>query len=167
MKKNKSFCPVNQALEIIGDQWTLLIIRDIMFHGKRYFREFLNSDENIASNILTDRLNMLENLNIIIKSNDANHKQKKIYTLNRKGIDLIPVIAELMIWTGPFANLNEKDRLLVIELREGGKDFQEKLKAELGKEMVVLFNNNNELRLSNQKRFHPLVKRMSDVTQSL
>ncbi len=53
MKKNKSQCPINQTLEIIGDKWTLLIIRDIMFHGKRHFREFLGSDENISTNILT------------------------------------------------------------------------------------------------------------------
>jgi len=69
----RSGCPINLALEVFGDKWTLIIIRDIMFEGKRHFRELLQSEEKIASNILTDRLNMLEREGIITKSPDPDH----------------------------------------------------------------------------------------------
>jgi DNA-binding HxlR family transcriptional regulator len=163
MKKNKSFCPVNQALEIIGDQWTLLIIRDIMFHGKRHFREFLSSEENIATNILANRLNRLEELQIVVKSKDAHHKQKNVYTLNYKGIALIPVMFELYCWTGPFANLGEKDKELVMKLINGGENLKHKMKTELIKEIRDLFKNDDDLFRAHQERFAPLVRRMSDI----
>ena len=163
MKKNKSFCPINQALEVIGDKWTLLIIRDMIFHKKRYFREFLNSDENIASNILSDRLKMLEESNIVVKSKDSHHKQKNVYTLTHKGIGLIPIMFEIALWIGPFANLNEKDQLLVISLSEGGKDLQHKMKTELTKEVRELFHNDDDLYRNYRKKFMPGLRRMSDI----
>jgi len=163
MKKNKSFCPINQALEVIGDKWTLLIIRDMVFYGKRYFREFLNSDENIASNILTNRLKMLEESNIVVKSKDSHHKQKKVYTLTFKGIDLIPVMFEIALWTGHFANLNEKDRLLVISLIEGGKDLQHKMKTELTKEIRKVFDSDDDFFRDYQKKIMPEIRRISDI----
>ena len=162
MKKNKSHCPINQALEIIGDKWTLLIIRDIMFHNKRRFREFLGSDENISPNILTERLNMLENLGIVVKSNDAHHKQKRVYTLTRKGIELIPVLFELYLWISPFSNLNEKDEILVRKIAEGGKDLQQKMKKYLNKEIEDLFDNDDDLLWAYKKKLVPNIKRMSD-----
>jgi len=98
MEDHRSFCPINLALEVFGDKWSLIIIRDIMFAGKRHFRELLQSEEKMASNILTDRLVMLEREGIISKQSDPAHKQKFIYSLTSKGIDLLPVLVEIGAW---------------------------------------------------------------------
>ena len=76
MGNYRSLCAVNLGLEVFGDKWSLIIIRGMMFEGKRHFRELLQSDEKIASNILTDRLTMLEREGIITKESDTEHKQK-------------------------------------------------------------------------------------------
>jgi len=131
MKESKSQCPINQALEIFGDKWTLLIIRDIMFDGKRYFREMLGSDEKIASNILTDRLNKLEKFKILSKTNDKHHKQKNVYTLTKKGIDLVPVMIEIAQWSVIHRTVSEKDRKHVNELVDGGLILQKQIKRSL------------------------------------
>lgn len=89
MENHRSHCPVNLGLEVFGDKWSLVIIRDIMFKGERYFRELLQSDKKIASNILTDRLGMLERERIISKVNSPVQRQKYIYSLSEKGIDLL------------------------------------------------------------------------------
>jgi DNA-binding HxlR family transcriptional regulator len=99
MEHHRSFCPINLSMEILGDKWSLLIIRDIMFAGKRYFRELLHSEEKIATNILTERLAMLEREGIISKSPDPDHKQKIIYSVTQKGIDLVPVYAGIAAWS--------------------------------------------------------------------
>ncbi len=131
MKKKKSDCCINLALEVFGDQWTLLIIRDIMFDGKRYFREMLNSNEKIASNILTDRLNKLERLGVLIKTSDKQHKQKLIYTLTKKGIDLMPVMIQVGYWSVKHMPASEKDKSHIGELVEGGDVLQRQLQKEL------------------------------------
>src|SRR5882757_1643762 len=99
MDNHRSHCPVNLTVEVFGDKWSLLILRDIMFEGKRHFREFLNSEEKIASNILTDRLSMLEREDILTKTQDPDHKQKHIYSLTEKGIDLLPLLVEIGAWS--------------------------------------------------------------------
>ena len=81
----KSLCPINLALEVFGDRWTLLIVRDLMFAGKHHFRELLRSDERIASNILADRLRTLVQQGIVTRSPDPSHKQKAVYRLTEKG----------------------------------------------------------------------------------
>ncbi|MCR6671228.1 helix-turn-helix domain-containing protein [Devosia ginsengisoli] len=95
----RSGCPINLGLEIFGDKWSLLIIRDMMFAGKRHYREFLASDEGISSNILADRLAMLVDAGILSKADDPNHRLKAIYSLTEKGIDLLPVIAQISRWS--------------------------------------------------------------------
>src|ERR1700677_2180742 len=99
MENHRSLCPINLTLEVFGDKWSLLIISHIMLEGKRHFRELLNGEEKIASNILTDRLNMLEREGIISKNPDPDHKQKFIYNLTAAGIDLLPVIIEIGAWS--------------------------------------------------------------------
>ena len=131
MKESKSQCPINQALEVFGDKWTLLIIRDIMFDGKRYFREMLGSDEKIASNILTNRLNRMEELEILIKTKDAHHKQKNVYSLTKKGVDLVPVMIEIAQWSIIHRTVSEKDKKHVQELVDGGYTLQEQIKSSL------------------------------------
>lgn len=101
----RSDCPLNYGIEIFCDKWSLLIIRDLMFFGKRYYNEFLSSDEHIATNLLADRLAMLEKEKIIRKAKDAQHKQKIVYSLTEKGIDLVPVILTIGLWSEKHATI--------------------------------------------------------------
>ena len=140
MKEKKSLCPINQALEVFGDKWTLPIIRDIMFSGKRYFRGMLDSDEKIATNILTDRLNKLEELGILVKTKDLHHKQKNVYSLTKKGIDLVPVMIEISQWSITHRTVSEKDRKHVQELIDGGAPLQEQIKQSLLDELKKVSN---------------------------
>ncbi|SFW28648.1 helix-turn-helix domain-containing protein [Nitrosovibrio sp. Nv17] len=94
----RSICPISCALEIIGDKWTLLILRDIIYKRKQGFREFLASSESIASNILSDRLKRLEACNIVLRRRDPDNKRRIVYSLTEKGLDLIPVTLELLRW---------------------------------------------------------------------
>jgi DNA-binding HxlR family transcriptional regulator len=141
MKNCKSYCPINQALEVFGDKWTLLIIRDIMFDGKRYFREMLNSDEKIASNILTDRLNKLEQFGILIKTKDAHHKQKNVYSLTEKGIDLMPVMLNIANWSAHHRDVTEEGKAKVKNYVAGGQELQDKLQSVLKDELKLVLKN--------------------------
>src|SRR5438309_11368124 len=91
----RSYCPINLSLEIFGDTWTLLVLRDMLFAGKRHFRELLQSDERISSNVLADRLVRLLEHGLVTKSDDPTHKQKEIYTLTEKGIELLPIVVQI------------------------------------------------------------------------
>lgn len=101
-KDIKSHCPVNFALETFGDSWSLLIVRDIAFWGKRTFREFLESEEAISTNILSARLTHLELQGIITKSPDPNDKRREIYSLTDKGLALIPPLLEICGWSATY-----------------------------------------------------------------
>lgn len=122
MEKHRSHCPINLMLEVFGDKWSLIIIRDIMFEGKRYFRELLQSEERIASNILTDRLAMLEREGIISKADDPAHKQKYIYSLTEKGIDLLPVMVEIGGWSLKHKPVDLKKHKHAKDLVKSGKE---------------------------------------------
>jgi len=95
----RSSCPINVSLEIFGDRWSLLIIRDLMLRSYRTYKEFLSSDEGIATNILADRLQRLEAAGIISTSRDADDGRKVVYRLTEKGIDLAPILVELVLWS--------------------------------------------------------------------
>lgn len=99
---NKSQCPINLSLETLGDSWSLLIIRDIVFAGKRSFREFLVSEEGIATNILQARLSDLVAQNVLQKTAHPTDKRKELYSLTEKGIALVPVLVELSDWSLKF-----------------------------------------------------------------
>jgi DNA-binding HxlR family transcriptional regulator len=94
----RSGCPLNASVEMLGDRWSLLILRDMMLRGYQTFKEFLHSDEKIATNILTDRLRRLESHGIIVTERDPADGRKMIYTLTPKGIDLAPVLTEMVLW---------------------------------------------------------------------
>lgn len=96
--KQRSDCPISSALDIVGDKWSLLIVRDIMMNGKNTYNEFLKSAEKIATNVLADRLAMLEATGIITKEEHPDSKAKIYYKLTEKGIDLLPVLIELILW---------------------------------------------------------------------
>lgn len=95
----RSGCPISLALEIFGDTWSLLIVRDLMFKGFRTFNEFLGAGEGIASNVLTDRLSKLEAAGVIDKREHDADARRYEYRLTRKGIDLAPVIVEIVLWS--------------------------------------------------------------------
>jgi DNA-binding HxlR family transcriptional regulator len=94
----RSGCPVSISLEIFGDRWSLLIIRDMMVRGYGTFKEFQNSGEGIATNILSDRLERLERAGIVSAEVDQEDARRVNYRLTEKGIDLAPVMLELLIW---------------------------------------------------------------------
>jgi len=96
--QRRSSCPVNASLEILGDRWSLLIIRDLMLRSYRTYKEFLSSDEGIATNILAERLQRLDAAGIISTSRDAEDRRKVVYRLTAKGIDLAPIVVELILW---------------------------------------------------------------------
>jgi DNA-binding HxlR family transcriptional regulator len=96
--KRRSGCPLNASVEVLGDRWSLLIIRDMMLRGFRSYKEFLESYEGIATNILADRLRTLEAHGIITAQKDPSDGRKLIYSLTPKGIDLAPVLTEMVLW---------------------------------------------------------------------
>lgn len=100
--KLRSHCPVNYALEHFGDKWSLLIIRDLMFKGKRHYNEFFESDEKVSTSVLGDRLKSLEESEIITKEEDDVKKSRIKYSLTEKGIGLLPMMIEIIVWSGDF-----------------------------------------------------------------
>ena len=95
----RSDCPINFALETFGDPWSLLIIRDIVYFGKKTYGEFLESEEGMATNILASRLAHLEQQGILVKKPSLSDKRKEEYVLTEKGLDLIPVLVEMANWS--------------------------------------------------------------------
>lgn len=132
----RSDCPLNFALELLGDKWSLLVIRDMVFFNKRYYNEFLASDECISTNILAARLDMLEEEGLITKKNDPGHKQKIIYSLTEKSIDLLPVIIEIALWSSKYGGVevHKKAAVLLGDMATGKKAGIQKLKQVLMKE---------------------------------
>ena len=100
----RSDCPISSALDLFGDKWSLLIIRDLVYFGERTFKDFSEADEKISSARLSDRLCKLDNLELIIKSRHPTNKKVFLYSLTPKGIDLFPVIAEYVKWSNKYLN---------------------------------------------------------------
>lgn len=129
---HRSGCPINLTLEAVGDKWSLIVIRDMMFGGRRHFRELLtNSQEGIASNILADRLRSLVAAGIISKADDPSHKQKAIYSLTEQGIQLLPVLAQMGAWGRKFLPVTEELSIRAEILEEGGPKLWEAFMDEL------------------------------------
>jgi DNA-binding HxlR family transcriptional regulator len=133
MDAHRSGCPINLTLEILGDKWSLLILRDIIFGDRRHFRELLNgSEEGIASNILADRLKTLLAEGVLTKSDDPTHRQKALYSLTEKGIEILPVLAQMAVWGRRHAAVSEELSIRAELLEEGGPklwaEFMEELK---------------------------------------
>jgi DNA-binding HxlR family transcriptional regulator len=99
----QSGCPVAYGLDVFGDKWTLVVVRDMIFLGKRRFNEFLASPEKMASNILADRLKRLEEECVVTKRHDPENESKFIYELTPKGKELIPLILEVLLWGSKYA----------------------------------------------------------------
>jgi len=128
--KKRSFCPVNYALEEFGDIWSLLIVRDILFFGKATYGEFLSSREKISTNILANRLSQLVEKGILTKTSDESDKRKDRYQLTQKGLDLYPIMLQMILWSAKYdpntpisssyANFmkNEKEEAVKVKIKE-------------------------------------------------
>jgi len=125
----RSGCPLNASIEMLGDRWSLLIIRDMMVRGFRTFKEFLESHEKIATNILTDRLRKLESNGIIAVAPDPSDGRKSIYSLTPKGIDLAPVLTEMVLWAAAHENTGNQE--LVKQMQKGKEQFIARVRQSL------------------------------------
>lgn len=134
--KQRSDCPISSTLDIIGDKWSLLIVRDIIMNGKNTYNEFLKSAEKIATNVLADRLAMLEATGILTKEKHPDSKAKIYYKLTNKGIDLLPIIIELTLWADEYLPVS-KDAIAYGKLLK--KD-----KAAITKQAMTALKKNNK-----------------------
>ena len=134
LDKTRSGCPINLSLEVFGDKWSLLILRDIIFGGKRHFRELLRSEEGIATNILSDRLKTLVGLGMLTKADDPTHKQKAIYSLTEPAIELVPIMAHLGAWGRRWLPVTEELSIRAELLEEGGDAMWAQFMDELREE---------------------------------
>ncbi|HEY6252116.1 MAG TPA: helix-turn-helix domain-containing protein [Candidatus Angelobacter sp.] len=119
--KRRSGCPLNVSVEILGDRWSLLIIRDMMLRNFQTYKEFLESHEKIATNILADRLRKLEAHGIIAAERDPSDGRKLIYLLTAKGIELAPVLAEMVLWAAGHEDTG--NQALVRQIQEDKEQF--------------------------------------------
>ena len=119
--KRRSGCPLNASVEILGDRWSLLIIRDMMLRGFRSYKEFLESYERIATNILADRLRKLIAHGIITTARDQSDGRKLIYSLTAKGINLAPVLTEMVLWAARHEDTG--NQALVRQIQEDKQQF--------------------------------------------
>lgn len=128
--KKRSGCPVSFSLDFLGDKWTLLILRDMVIHGKATYGDFLESEEKIATNILADRLSTLEQYGFITKKVSSEKKNKFLFSMTEKGTELVPVIMELSIWGSKYNPPGDKELLKALQDDKTGTilRYQEKLK---------------------------------------
>lgn len=128
MKKTKeipccrSVCPIANALDILGDRWTLLVIRDMMLFKKHEYHEFVTGPEKIATNILSDRLKRLLCLDVIRYEPHPGHKTKKLYYLTQKGKDLLPILVDLVLWGSTYHTSEDMPREGLNSLKKMKRD---------------------------------------------
>jgi DNA-binding HxlR family transcriptional regulator len=132
MDDHRSGCPINLTLEVLGDRWSLIVIRDVMFGCRRHFRELLTrSEEGIASNILADRLKRLVEVGLLSRRDDPSHKQKAIYSLTEAAIQLVPLLAAMGAWGRRHLPASEALSIRAELLEEGGPPMWEAFMDEL------------------------------------
>ncbi len=132
MSDGRSGCPINLSIEVIGDHWSLLVIRDMMFGNRHHFGELLaGSEEGIASNILADRLRRLTEQGLVSRSPDPSHKQKVIYNLTEPAIQLVPVIVQLGAWGRRHLPATPELSIRAELLERGGPQLWEEFMDEL------------------------------------
>jgi DNA-binding HxlR family transcriptional regulator len=129
---HRSGCPINLTLEMLGDRWNLIIIRDVMFGNRRHYRELITqSEEGIASNILADRLRRLMESGLLSKRDDPTHKQKVIYSLTEPAIQLVPLLAQMGAWGRRYTLVSEELSIRAELLEKGGEPMWKAFMAEL------------------------------------
>jgi len=136
--KMRSHCPTNYALEHFGDKWSLLIIRDLMFKGKRHYNEFFESNEKVSTSVLGDRLKQLEESGIISKGKDTIKKSRIKYSLTKKGIAMLPLMIDMIVWSGEFDKETEADRDFLTQAINNRDQLISSLKKRLDKEHLSI-----------------------------
>lgn len=131
MIQPRSECPLSYSLDVFGDKWSLLIIRDLMFTNKCTYNDFIKSEEGIATNILAARLKSLEENGIIKKLEHPDSKAKKLYKLTQKGIELLPIIMEIYIWTDKYFAMSEELKATISEAKKDKEKFIKQVLKEL------------------------------------
>ena len=131
--KKRSNCPISSSLDVWGDKWSLLIVRDLMFAKQCTYGDFLKSEEKIATNILAARLLMLETNGIITKEEHPESKSKVLYKLTQKGIDLFPIMIEINLWADKYSTLPPARKEMLKEVKKDKEGFIEKTISELQK----------------------------------
>jgi len=131
--RKRSDCPVSCSLDIWGDKWSLLIVRDLMFSKQCTYGDFLKSDEKIATNILASRLQTLEENGIITKSDHPDSKAKVLYKLTQKGIDLMPLMIEINLWAEKYFTIPTERKAMLKEVKKGKEAFIKTATKELKK----------------------------------
>ena len=129
--KKRSECPISSSLDIWGDKWSLLIVRDLMFSKQCTYGDFLKSDEKIATNILASRLLMLETAGIVTKQDHPDSKAKVLYKLTQKGVDLLPLMIEINLWAGKYFTLPAEREEVLEEVKKDKEGFIREKTAEL------------------------------------
>ena len=129
--KKRSECPISSSLDIWGDKWSLLIVRDLMFSKQCTYGDFLKSEEKIATNILASRLQMLEDNGVISKQEHPESKAKVLYKLTQKGIDLLPMMIEINLWADKYFMLPPDRKEMLNELRKDKEEFIKQKREEL------------------------------------
>ena len=134
MTDQRSGCPINLTLETLGDRWSLIVIRDVMFGNRRHFRELLGrSEERIASNILADRLKKLVEAGLLSRADDPTHKQKAVYSLTERSIQLVPLLVQMGAWGRRHLPVTPALAIRAQLLEEGGPelwaDFMDELRT--------------------------------------
>lgn len=122
-KRKRSNCPISCSLDVWGDKWSLLIVRDLMMSKQCTYGDFLKSDEKIATNILASRLQTLEENGIITKSDHPDSKAKVLYKLTQKGIDLVPVMLEINLWAEKYFDLPAERKAMLKEVKKDKEAF--------------------------------------------
>lgn len=121
--KKRSDCPVSSSLDVWGDKWSLLIVRDLMFAKQCTYGDFLKSGEKIATNILASRLQTLEENGIITKSEHPDSKAKVLYQLTQKGIDLLPLMIEINLWAEKYFTIPADRKEMLKEVKKDKENF--------------------------------------------
>lgn len=130
-RHRRSDCPVHFALETIGDAWTLLIVRDLMFKGRTTYSEFLRAEEGIATNVLADRLARLEEDGVVERVGSSEGPGGRHYRLTVKGVDLLPVMLDIIGWSETYDPRTAADRRFVRRLRRDRRGLEDELRAGL------------------------------------
>ena len=135
--KMRSHCPINYALEHFGDKWSLLIIRDLMFKEKRHYNEFFESDERVSTSVLGDRLKQLIEAGIICKGEDLVKKSRIKYSLTKKGIAMLPIMVDMIVWSGTFDDQTEAGEDFLTQAGKNRDHLLSSLKVKLEKEHLI------------------------------
>ncbi|MES3017988.1 MAG: helix-turn-helix domain-containing protein [Bacteroidota bacterium] len=135
--RKRSDCPISCSLDIFGDKWSLLIIRDMMFFNKSTYGDFLKSAEGIATNILASRLLGLEESKLIEKLEHPDSKAKVLYRLTQKSIDLLPIIVEIHLWADKYFEIHADIKTMIKEAKNGKDKFIKTMTQQLKRQIAT------------------------------